>query len=273
MTALFIALGVVVVVLLAALLLVARSRRASGSSSVGPGRSAAALDEPPPEQLTEQLTEQLPELVPEPEPQPPSYRSRLGTVRGIFSGAVSSLRSGKIDAATVESLEEALIRADVGVQTTMALLKDLRSRVDAKEIAGGTDLLSALGDAIRALLDVPESRQLRFDGTAAHWRRLRRGQRREDDNDRELPASSRRPLAGHSILSPPGEHLPGRAADQLGMRIRGGHRGQGTQCHRLRCASDASPRNSLCWPTRPWPIAHQAQPGGGAQEDPPHRRS
>ena len=95
MTALFIALGVVVVVLLAALLLVARSRRASGSSSVGPGRSAAALDEPPPEQLTEQLTEQLPELVPEPEPQPPSYRSRLGTVRGIFSGAVSSLRSGE----------------------------------------------------------------------------------------------------------------------------------------------------------------------------------
>ena len=36
-------------------------------------------------------------------------------MRGLFSGAVSALRSGRIDASTWESLEEALIRADVGV--------------------------------------------------------------------------------------------------------------------------------------------------------------
>ena len=77
----------------------------------------------------------------EAEPEPATYRSRLGSVRGIFSGAVSALRSGKIDAATWDSLEEALIRADVGVRTTDALLTDLKARVDAKEIASGTDLL------------------------------------------------------------------------------------------------------------------------------------
>ncbi|HTX01579.1 MAG TPA: signal recognition particle receptor subunit alpha, partial [Acidimicrobiales bacterium] len=97
-------------------------------------------------------------------PKPPSYRSRLGGVRGLFSGAVSALRSGKVDESTWESLEEALIRADVGVQTTDALLADLRERVASKQIAGGSDLLGALGEQIRALLQVSGSRALRFDG-------------------------------------------------------------------------------------------------------------
>ena len=87
---------------------------------------------------------------PRPPPAAPTYRSRLGSVRGLFSGAVSALRSGRIDAATWESLEEALIRADVGVATTNALLDDLRAKVDAKEISGGDDLLEALGTSIRA---------------------------------------------------------------------------------------------------------------------------
>jgi fused signal recognition particle receptor len=159
-----------------------------------------------------------PEPIPEPEPQPPSYRSRLGTVRGIFSGAVSSLRSGKIDQATWDSLEEALIRADVGVQTTMALLKDLRSRVDAKEIANGTDLLSALGDAIRELLDVPESRQLRFDGTPGAvdvW--LVVGVNGVGKTTTIGKLARQQSAAGHSILLAAGDTFRAAAADQLGM--------------------------------------------------------
>jgi fused signal recognition particle receptor len=252
MTALWIVLGVVIVVLVAALLLVARSRRASGSSSVGPGRRAAALEKPPPKsgRPTGRATKSpatrpptkpptkaptkaptqaptqapvpapilAPEPVPEPEPQPPTYRSRLGTVRGIFSGAVSSLRSGKIDQATWDSLEEALIRADVGVQTTTALLKDLRSRVDAKEIASGTDLLSALGDAIRALLDVPESRALRFDGTPGAvdvW--LVVGVNGVGKTTTIGKLARQESAAGHSVLLAAGDTFRAAAADQLGM--------------------------------------------------------
>ncbi len=66
-------------------------------------------------------------------------------MRGLFSGAVASLRTGRIDQATWESLEEALIRADVGVATTDALLDDLKAKVASKEISGGDDLLTALG--------------------------------------------------------------------------------------------------------------------------------
>jgi fused signal recognition particle receptor len=51
---------------------------------------------------------------------------------------------GSIDAATWDDLEEALIRADVGVQATDALLDDLRGRVRSGEIAGPDALLAAL---------------------------------------------------------------------------------------------------------------------------------
>ena len=67
---------------------------------------------------------------PEPEPEPASYRGRLGKARGLLSGYIGAVRAqGKIDAATWDDLEEALIRADVGVGATDALLDDLRARV------------------------------------------------------------------------------------------------------------------------------------------------
>jgi fused signal recognition particle receptor len=246
MTALFIVLGVVVVVLVAALLLFARSRRAPGPPGVGRRAGAATIEKPPPQTRSSGPTKSpakkapakkstaaptrpptkpstkapLPEpaVEPEPAPEPATYRSRLGVVRGIFSGAVSSLRSGKIDAATWDSLEEALIRADVGVQTSTALLKELRSRVDAREIASGTDLLSALGDAIRALLDVPESRQLRFDGTPGSvdvW--LVVGVNGVGKTTTIGKLARQQSAAGHSILLAAGDTFRAAAADQLGM--------------------------------------------------------
>jgi fused signal recognition particle receptor len=171
MTALYIALGVaLVLVLAAALLLRSRSRRPSGpSADLTPPTPTVAVEEAPPQaEPTAAVTpEPVPEPVaePEPVPEPATYRGRLGSVRGLFSGTVAALRSGKIDAATWESLEEALIRADVGVATTNALLTDLRRRVEAKEIAGGDDLVAALGQEIRSLLAIADSRELRFDGT------------------------------------------------------------------------------------------------------------
>jgi fused signal recognition particle receptor len=167
-----------------------------------------------------------PEAEPEPEPEPepevevgaPTYRSRLGTVRGIFSGAVSALRSGKIDAATWDSLEEALIRADVGVRTTDAMLADLRARVDAKEIASGTDLLSVLGDEVRALLDVPDSRQLRFDGKEGAidvW--LVVGVNGVGKTTTIGKLARQESAAGRSVLLAAGDTFRAAAADQLGM--------------------------------------------------------
>jgi fused signal recognition particle receptor len=149
---------------------------------------------------------------------PPSYRSRLGGVRSLFSGAVAALRSGRIDEATWESLEEALIRADVGVVTTSVLLDDLRAKVQSREISGGDDLLEALGASIRHLLDSVGSRALRFDGREDHpdvW--LFVGVNGVGKTTTIGKLARRESAAGHSVLLAAGDTFRAAAADQLAM--------------------------------------------------------
>ncbi len=85
----------------------------------------------------------------EPVPEPATYRGRLGKARDLLSGYLGAVRSkGRIDASTWDDLEEALIRADVGVRSTDALVEDLRARVKD----GGIDGPDALVDALKAEL-------------------------------------------------------------------------------------------------------------------------
>ncbi len=139
-------------------------------------------------------------------------------MRGLFSGAVSALRAGRVDAATWESLEEALIRADVGVATTNALLDELRAKVDAKEISGGTDLLEALGTSIRQLLGNVGSRSLRFDGregTPDVW--LFVGVNGVGKTTTIGKLARRQSAAGRSVLLAAGDTFRAAAADQLAL--------------------------------------------------------
>jgi len=75
----------------------------------------------------------------------PTLRERLVKARGQLAGSLSSVlsRSG-IDQSTWDDLEEGLLRADVGIATTTALLADLRERVKAESIADPAALVEAL---------------------------------------------------------------------------------------------------------------------------------
>src|SRR5688500_13585464 len=55
-------------------------------------------------------------------PAKPRFRDRLGKARSLFSGYLGSILSRGVDDATFDELEEALIRADVGVTLTTSLL-------------------------------------------------------------------------------------------------------------------------------------------------------
>ncbi len=107
---------------------------------------------------TEAPVEAAPTVVEPPAPEvpvaePASYRGRLGKARGLLSGYIGSVRAkGRIDAATWDDLEEALIRADVGVGATDALLDDLRGRVKSGEITGPDALVDALKADLVAML-------------------------------------------------------------------------------------------------------------------------
>jgi fused signal recognition particle receptor len=76
---------------------------------------------------------------------PPRLRDRLGKARSLLATYVSAVlsRSG-IDAETWDDLEEALIRADVGVATTAAILDDLRGKAKEEGINSPGALLEAL---------------------------------------------------------------------------------------------------------------------------------
>ncbi|MEX0846805.1 MAG: signal recognition particle receptor subunit alpha, partial [Ilumatobacteraceae bacterium] len=75
----------------------------------------------------------------------PTFRSRMGKARSVLSGAFLGIRGrAGITDDTWEDLEEALLRADVGVRVTDELLSGLRARVKSKEITDPDALLDAL---------------------------------------------------------------------------------------------------------------------------------
>ncbi len=151
-------------------------------------------------------------------PAPATYRSRLGNVRGLFSSAVASLRSGRIDETTWDSLEEALIRADVGVATADALLGDLKAKVAAKEVTGGDQLLGALGDAVKGLLQTSGRRDLNFEGRPGEpdvW--LIVGVNGVGKTTTIGKLARRQSANGRSVLLAAGDTFRAAAADQLEM--------------------------------------------------------
>jgi fused signal recognition particle receptor len=229
---------IIIVVVVAVLALAAggvalsRSRRRGSGTTTAPPSAPprpppqapprAPVPAPAPDDTVAEQEAAPPVAAPVAEPEvpgaPPSYRSRLGGVRGLFSGAVAALRSGKIDEATWESLEEALIRADVGVSTTGVLLDELRAKVQTREISGGDDLLEALGASIRQLLDSVGSRDLRFDGREDHpdvW--LFVGVNGVGKTTTIGKLARRQSAAGHSVLLAAGDTFRAAAGDQLAM--------------------------------------------------------
>jgi fused signal recognition particle receptor len=82
----------------------------------------------------------------------PSFRERLGKARGTVSGYLAAIRSRKVDDETWDELEEALIRADVGVATTQRILGDLRTAAEADSVSDPEELLDRLKAQLKAEL-------------------------------------------------------------------------------------------------------------------------
>jgi fused signal recognition particle receptor len=165
---LFLVLAVAVLVLGIAVIVVSRRRAASPRPPVGPPTRpgvppprAAARDADvavlEPETIEPEVVE--PEVV---EP-PRTLRERLAKARQAFSGAFGGIlgRSAITDD-TWDDLEEALLRADVGLGVSEGLLDGLKARVKSKEIESPQQLLDALQAEMVARL-AEADRTLRFD--------------------------------------------------------------------------------------------------------------
>lgn len=83
----------------------------------------------------------------------PSVRDRLSRTAGVFATSLGGIRQRSgITRETWDDLEAMLLRADVGVSVTTAVLQELRNRVDAKEIRDGAELASALRSVMAGTL-------------------------------------------------------------------------------------------------------------------------
>jgi fused signal recognition particle receptor len=176
--------ALVAVVVLGGIAFVARGRRDRGVG-IEPPAPPHGPSTAPPEPVDEDLIADLEdafagvhdetsrgtvlEAPPEPEASSaappavkPSFRERLAKARGALSGYLGGIRARKVDAETWEQLEEALIRADVGVSATQRVLDDLQATAKAEGISDPEVLLDRLKSELKALLTAGD-RSLRFE--------------------------------------------------------------------------------------------------------------
>jgi fused signal recognition particle receptor len=116
----------------------------TGTAVLEPSAPEAAAPETEPEAEVEAAPAVAAEVEPEIYERP-SFTSRMSKARSALTGAFLGIRSrAGITDSSFDDLEEALLRADVGVRVTDELLGGLRARVKSKEIATPDALLDAL---------------------------------------------------------------------------------------------------------------------------------
>lgn len=86
-----------------------------------------------------------PPAAPAPPPEPPKFRDRLSKARGALAGYFGAVVGReKLDEDVWDELEEALIRADVGISTTTSLLDGLRTKVKESKLSTPQQVVDAL---------------------------------------------------------------------------------------------------------------------------------
>jgi fused signal recognition particle receptor len=80
------------------------------------------------------------------------------TRKGFFGRIGGLFRRGGLDEALWEELEETLVTADTGVQTTMRIIDDVRQRVKDEKISDPEAALTALKEEMVEVLDVGEDK-------------------------------------------------------------------------------------------------------------------
>jgi fused signal recognition particle receptor len=131
---------------------------ATGSPEAPPLEQAPPEVVTPPEILEPVLEEPVHEepVLEEAAPVRPSVRDRLAKARATISGYVGSVLSRtEITQESWDELEEALIRADVGIGATEQLLGDVRATVEARKLTTNVELVDAVKAEMIARLDGP----------------------------------------------------------------------------------------------------------------------
>ncbi|MGV3760465.1 MAG: signal recognition particle-docking protein FtsY, partial [Actinomycetota bacterium] len=145
----------------------------------------------------------------------PSFRERLTKARATVSGYLGSvLAKDKIDAETWDELEEALIRADVGVSATTDILDRLRATVKEQSITDPEILLEALKAQLKADLSHGDRTLTYEPGSPNVW--LFVGVNGVGKTTTIGKIGKRQAAEGRSVIMAAGDTFRAAAAEQLG---------------------------------------------------------
>ena len=152
---------------------------------------------------------------PEPEPEPATFRGRLGKARSAMAGYLGSIMSrGDVNAETWEELEEALIRADVGVRPTTEILDAVREQSDEQGVKDPAALIELVKDEMKARLSEHDI-SLAKGGDPSVW--LFVGVNGVGKTTTIGKLSTREVAAGQNVVLAAGDTFRAAAAEQLTM--------------------------------------------------------
>ena len=151
----------------------------------------------------------------EPEPEAATFRGRLGKARSAMAGYLGSIMSrGDVNAQTWEELEEALIRADVGVRPTTEILDTVREQADEQSVKDPAVLIELVKDEMKARLGADDI-SLALGGDPSVW--LFVGVNGVGKTTTIGKLATREVVAGKNIVLAAGDTFRAAAAEQLTM--------------------------------------------------------
>ena len=182
-----------------------------------PDTAAPELGEPEVEEAEElEEVEAVDEVGELEELAPPRFRDRLGKARAALAGAFASVRArGGITDDTWDDLEEALLRADVGVSLTTELIDELRGQVKTNGLTTPDEVLDALKTDLLEHLEGVD-RTLTLDGKSGEpcvW--LFVGVNGVGKTTTIGKVGARQVADGHSVVMAAGDTFRAAAAEQL----------------------------------------------------------
>lgn len=144
----------------------------------------------------------------------PSFRDRLSKARSAFSGYVGSILSrSEIDAESWDELEEALIRADVGIGPATDLLDSVRVTVKERGITTSAELIEAVKAEMKLRLAGPVG-LVTADSPPSVW--LFVGVNGVGKTTTIGKVGKRLTDQGHGVVMAAGDTFRAAAAEQLG---------------------------------------------------------